>query len=279
MEQNKSEIIIFQNPCTLLNTTSNITYGCTKWTYNESQMKSTIITEYDFVCKKNYRFELIYTIEQTGYIFGAIVFSLMATKFGKRPVYLFILVAMSILGFIQYWIKDIYVYMAIGFFINAIASGIDTVCMPIAFEMIKASERTRYGMFMSYIWVVLFTGLAPLAYLVKTWRELRLIVFLIIAVLAIMNCLIMQESITWLISSGRLDEVKVVIKRIAKINRLNNDKKFKENFSNLNSVFKQLSKFNEKNKMENNLGDVNIFEEIFKHKKFLFYLFLMVLSW
>jgi hypothetical protein len=69
-----------------------------------------------------------------------------------------------------------------------------------------------------------------------------------------------------------------VIKRIAKINRLNNVKKFKENFSNLNSVFKQLSKFNEKNRMENNLGNVNIFEEIFRHKKFLFYFFVMGLS-
>ena len=247
-------------------------------------MKSTIITEYDFVCEKNYYFELLYTIEQIGSIIGAIVFSLFANKFGKKPIYLLILTGMSILGGIQYFMKNFYIYTSIGFFINSLAAGLDAVLFPLMFETIKASQRTKYGMAMSYIWVILFTLLAPLAYFIKTWRELRLTIFVFITVFALFSWLFIQESITWLISLGKFKEAKRVIKRIAKINRLHNDELFKNEFEKICQVFEQLSKFKEVQKQKNShsnilSGNINIFEEIFKEKKFFLYLILIVFSW
>jgi MFS family permease len=244
-------------------------------------MKSTIITEYDFVCKKSYHFELLYTIEQSGYIVGTIVFSLIANKIGKKIALIYILFCMSVLGILQYWIKLYYLYTAVGFFINSLAAGVDTVAFPLMFETIKTSQRTRYGMAVSYIWVILFTGLSPLAYLIKTWRELRLAVFIFITILAFSSCFIVEESIMWLISKGEFDKASHVIIKIAKINQLYNTEKFKEEFSIIKQNFNQLWKFNETKRLKLKIQKVkiNIFKEIIKEKIFFIYFLLVVFSW
>ena len=267
--------------CNVINTTSNFSNECNKWVYDKSQMKSTIITEYDFVCKKNYHFELLYTIEQAGYIVGTIIFSLIANKIGKKIVLINILICMSVLGILQYWIKLYYLYTAVGFLINSLASGVDAVAFPLMFETIKTSQRTRYGMAVSYIWVILFTGLSPLAYLIKSWRELRLTIFIVITVLAISSCFIVEESIMWLISKGEFDKASRVIKKIANINRLYNNENFKEEFSKIKQVFNQLWNFNETKRLKSKIQtvDINIFKEIFKEKTFFIYLLLVVFSW
>ena len=105
-----------------------------------------------------------------------------------------------------------------------------------------------------------------------------------ITVFALFSWLFIQESITWLISLGKFKEAKRVIKRIAKINRLHNDELFKNEFEKICQVFEQLSKFKEVQKQKNShsnilSGNINIFEEIFKEKKFFLYLILIVFSW
>ena len=266
--------------CFLLNTKNNVTYECNKWLYDESQMKTTIITEYGFVCKKNYYFELLYTIEQIGNIIGAIIFSFAANKIGKRLVLLFILTFTSFLGIMQFFIKQIYAYTAIGFLINSLVSGLDTVIFPLTFETIKANQRTRYGMTMSYIWVIIFTCLSPLAYIIKRWRELRLAIFIVLSVLSILSCIIVQESAMWLISKGEFNKACVVIKKIAKINRLDEDENFKEEFVEIKNKLLNLNRMQkEKSELQTESANTNIFYEIFKQKRFLFYLVIMVFSW
>ena len=127
----------------------------------------------------------------------------------------------------------------------------------------------------------MFTGLSPLAYLIKSWRELRLTIFIVITVLAISSCFIVEESIMWLISKGEFDKASRVIKKIANINRLYNNENFKEEFSKIKQVFNQLWNFNETKRLKSKIQtvDINIFKEIFKEKTFFIYLLLVVFSW
>lgn len=62
--------------------------------------------------------------------------------------------------------------------------------------------------------------MAPLAYAVKQWREIRLIIFATLAILSVFSTLLVQESIRWLISISRLDACLKTIDRIAVFNRL-----------------------------------------------------------
>lgn len=133
---------------------ANETVKCTEWKYDASQMHSTIITEYGFVCDKNYYFELAYSIEQVGYIVGTLIFSFVADLIGRKPVLIAVLWSMSLLGFAQYFVTSFVVYIIIGFVINSLACGLEAVCVTLVLEMFSTSKRTLFGIGIQVIWVI-----------------------------------------------------------------------------------------------------------------------------
>lgn len=276
--------------CNILNITNNFTYECNKWVYNTSEMKSTIISEYDFVCSRNYYFETAYSLEQIGFMVGALIFSLTADRLGRKKVLIVAMFCFSILGIIQYWVKNFYIFMSIGFIINCFASGLDSVCVPLVLETYEIKKRTRYGMMIAYIWVLVFSGLSPLAYIIRTWRELRLAIFVTVLVISIISFFFICESLTWLISKFTFDQARHEIKKIAKINRIAKTAQFKENFNKINNYFNQLTNFKNKCEPDQKQGliDENVlvaekkksdFFDAIKHKKFFLYLFIMSTTW
>lgn len=131
--------------CSAFNVSSNETVKCSKWRYDGSQMRSTIISEYDFVCDKDYYFEVAYSIEQIGYVIGTLIFSFIADIVGRKPVLVGVLLAMSVLGLIQQYIYNFYLYIALGFVINALACGSEAVCVTLVLEMFSTAKRTFFG--------------------------------------------------------------------------------------------------------------------------------------
>ena len=127
-------------------------YDCNSWSYDDTFMKETKITEYDFVCDNDYVFETAYSVEQMGYVVGTLIFSIYADRLGRKPVFIFILLIMTILGFIQFFMKNFYAYTAVGFFINIFATGTDSICVTLILELVSTSRRTSFGMGMVVIY-------------------------------------------------------------------------------------------------------------------------------
>jgi OCT family organic cation transporter-like MFS transporter 4/5 len=207
--------------CSALDKTTNETIKCTKWIYDQSQMKNTIITEFDFVCDKNYHFELAYSLEQIGYIVGTLIFSFIADLVGRKPVLVTVLIAMSILGLVQQYVYNFVAYMVIGFVINSLACGLEAVCVTLVLEMFSTSKRTLFGIGIEVVWVVVLAAMSPLAYFIRTWREIRLAIFIVLTLLAVCSFWLVQESIRWLISMSELNKAKQIINYISSYNRLN----------------------------------------------------------
>ncbi len=145
--------------CSIIDKSTNRSIKCSNWSYDEDYMKHTIISEYNLVCDKDYVFGMSYSLEQTGYIFGTLLFSILADKIGRKPILVLVLFFMAILGFIQYWIKNYVIYMVFGFIINFFASGLDSVCVPLVLEIVTTKQRTGFGIGMEYVWVIVLTSL------------------------------------------------------------------------------------------------------------------------
>jgi MFS family permease len=107
--------------CSALDIHTNKSVKCTKWTYDTSQMTSTIVTEFDFVCEKDYYFELAYSIEQIGYVVGTLIFSYLADVIGRKPVMVLVLISMSLIGLVQQFITNFWAFMSLGLIINSLA--------------------------------------------------------------------------------------------------------------------------------------------------------------
>jgi MFS family permease len=245
--------------CSALDINTNQTIKCTKWIYDDSQMKSTIITEYNFVCEKNYHFELAYALEQIGYIVGTLVFSFIADLVGRKPVLVSVLIAMSILGLIQQYIYNFVAYMIIGFIINSLACGLEAVCVTLVLEMFSTSKRTLFGIGIEVVWVLILAAMSPLAYFIRTWREIRLAIFAVLSLLAVCSFWLVQESIRWLISMSQINKAKLIINYISAYNKLDRlsttDRKkiarFERKQKRVNKLFDQLEIYNRLNDSNN----------------------------
>ena len=268
------------------------------------------------VCDKNYYFELAYSIEQIGYIIGTLIFSFIADKIGRKPVFVGVIISMAILGILQYFVLDLFIYFVIGFVINSLACGLEAVCVTLVLEMFSTSKRTLFGIGIEVVWVIILASMSPLAYLIQTWREIRLVIFFVLAILSLLSFFMVQESIRWLISVEKLDEAAVIIDRIAKHNRLNkiNKKsettttptnkigKFKLNKQRLTKMFSQLATYNKSQqpistqKHQKETPETPAFQpipsaaattkrttsqvvDIVKHPKFRLYVIIMALNW
>ena len=271
------------------------------------------------VCDKNYYFELAYSIEQIGYIIGTLIFSFIADKIGRKPVFVGVIISMSILGILQYFVLDLFIYFVIGFIINSLACGLEAVCVTLVLEMFSTSKRTLFGIGIEVVWVIILASMSPLAYLIQTWREIRLVIFFVLAILSLFSFCLVQESIRWLISVEKLDEAAIIIDRIAKYNRLNKNKKketptnkigkFKLNKQRLSKMLSQLAIYNKSqldqdqeqpivNQNNNNTStptstptqpevqqqpttkrNTNQVIDIVKHPKFRLYVIIMALNW
>ena len=268
------------------------------------------------VCDKNYYFELAYSIEQVGYIIGTLIFSFIADKIGRKPVFVGVIISMAILGILQYFVLDLFIYFVIGFVINSLACGLEAVCVTLVLEMFSTSKRTLFGIGIEVVWVIILASMSPLAYLIQTWREIRLVIFFVLAILSLLSFCMVQESIRWLISVEKLDEAAVIIDRIAKYNRLNkiNKKtqttttptnkigKFKLNKQRLTKMFSQLDIYNKSQQPISTQQNINKetsetptlpiqsaaaatkrttsqVVDIVKHPKFRLYVIIMALNW
>jgi len=283
--------------CSVLNAFTNETIKCQKWLYDKSQLTATIITEFDLVCDKNYYFELAYSLEQIGYIIGTLIFSYVADKIGRKPVFVGVIISMSVLGIVQYFVLDLMIYFIIGFVINSLACGLEAVCVTLVLEMFSTSKRTLFGIGIEIVWVLILASMSPLAYVIQTWREIRLAIFFVLACLSIASFWLVQESIRWLISVEKLEKAELIVNRISKYNKLN--KKTANSMASLKEMFNQLSIYNkfQLNKITTNeelLAATTADEtaaatvpkrttsqviDIVKHPKFRLYVIIMALNW
>jgi len=242
--------------CSAIDMYTNETMKCNKWIYDESQMKSTIISEYNFVCEKNYFFELAYSIEQIGYIIGTLIFSYIGDILGRKPVLVGSLFAMTLFGLIQQYIKNFVMFISLGVLINAFASGIDAVSVTMILELFPTRKRTLFGIGVEIAWVIVLALLSPVAYYIKDWREIRFIIFIVLALLSLVSKWSVQESIIWLISMSRTDKAKQIIDQMVRFNRLTQGRtkaeliKFKLRRLQIDTLLDELNEYNKRSKEE-----------------------------
>jgi len=133
--------------------------------------------------------------------------------------------------------------------------------------------------------------MSPLAYLIQTWREIRLAIFLVLTALSLGSHWMVQESIRWLISIENLEKANKIVQKIAKYNNLTNAKTsaFYLNKENLSVMFNELSSYNKiqtDKPKQTSTSDSPATKrtssqvvDIVKHPKFRLYVIIMALNW
>uniref|UniRef100_A0A672T913 Solute carrier family 22 member 7-like n=1 Tax=Sinocyclocheilus grahami TaxID=75366 RepID=A0A672T913_SINGR len=190
---------------------SNVSVPCQHgWVYDHSQFTSTTATEWDLVCDNKKLNQALATFFFIGVTIGAVMFGQLADKFGRKPMIQVSFVASSIFGIVEAFSTS-YVMFAIARALCGLAlTGMSITTVALCVEWTDVKHRTFTGTIISLGWSVGNMLLALLAYLIRDWRHLILVVT--------SPCLVGIISARWLLANGRVEEAQKYLIQCAKMN-------------------------------------------------------------
>jgi len=101
--------------------------------------------QWDLVCDRAYLKDLTQTILIVGVMFGALIFTSLSDKFGRKPVLLFSQWAMVIVGVANAFAPNYYVFTVFRFFtgmIQQVCLPANAICKRIVFAIVENSLQT-----------------------------------------------------------------------------------------------------------------------------------------
>ncbi|XP_035989066.1 solute carrier family 22 member 6 isoform X4 [Fundulus heteroclitus] len=202
-----------------LNASQLQTEGCVDgWSFDQSEFSSTTVSEWDLVCSLRPLKQMIQTIYMGGVLTGAIIFGGLSDRFGRKSVLIWSYLQLAVLGCSSALSPSYTAYCIFRFLSGMAVSGIILNGVSLKVEWIPTKTRTLVGTLTSFFFTFGQMILAGLAYWLRDWRKLQLVVcapqFIFFA-----YSWWYAESARWLVLNRRSEKALKTLHRVARINR------------------------------------------------------------
>ncbi|XP_029799069.1 solute carrier family 22 member 16 [Suricata suricatta] len=188
------------------------------YVYDKSKWSSTVVTQWDLVCNREWLAKVIQPVFMVGVLLGAMVFGHLSDRIGRRFVLWSTSTGMFLFGLAAAFSFNYYSFMIARFLIAMSGSGYLVVVFVYVTEFIGMKSRTWACIQMHSFFAVGTMVVALTGYFVRTWWIYQ-IVLSTVTVPFVLCCWILPETPFWLLSEGRCEEAQKVVDTIAKWNR------------------------------------------------------------
>ncbi|XP_061747473.1 solute carrier family 22 member 4-like isoform X1 [Nerophis ophidion] len=190
------------------------------WNYSRQLYQSTAVSEFDLVCNKRWRQPLTVTIFFLGVLVESFFSGVLSDRFGRKPVLFGTSVIQSVFSLALLASPSWEVFCVLLF-----CSGLGNIsnylsCYVLGTEILTGNARVVYasiGVFVAFAFGYMMLPL--FAYFLRTWTGLTMANALL-GILYMPLWWFLPESPMWLLSQGRVAEAETIVRKAAKMNRV-----------------------------------------------------------
>ncbi|KAI8482966.1 hypothetical protein Bbelb_392660 [Branchiostoma belcheri] len=187
------------------------------WHYDRSQYKSSITMESDIVCGNKWLAKMAQSIYMVGFLVGSLAFGDISDRVGRKIVYFGTVALQCFCGIACSFAHNYIAFVVLRFFIGAAGVGAYVTGFVLVSEVVGTSKRTLVGT-LEYVFFVLgYVIMGGIAYFVRTWNMLQLIISLP-GVVWLPLWFLVTESPRWLLAKGRTEEARGIVEKMAEKN-------------------------------------------------------------
>ncbi|XP_071479194.1 organic cation transporter protein-like [Diadema antillarum] len=188
------------------------------WLHDTSEIKSSIVMDWDLVCDKRNYPDYAQSVLYGGYLFGSMFFGYLADRIGRRPSLFMAIFIQATFGVLVAFSPNYWAYLVFKFIQAAGNRAVLLIGFIIVVEFVGPKWRTVTGISIRIFYAFGFMILALLAFFVRYWKTLQIVVSAPLYTFFIFVPFI-PESARWLVSQGKSKKAEEVIQHVAKINR------------------------------------------------------------
>ncbi|XP_075453730.1 solute carrier family 22 member 16 isoform X1 [Ascaphus truei] len=195
--------------------------------YDHTHLESSIVTEWDLVCDREWLAKLAQPTFMFGVLIGAVIFGDIADRVGRRPIMLFTSTGQFIFGIAVAFTFDYYSFVIVRFLLAMVSSGYLVVVFVYVTEYVGIKARTWASMHVHAFFAVGVMVVALVGFLVRTWWIYQIILS-ITTLPFVLCCWMLPETPFWLHSQRKYKEVEKLINTMEKWNKVSTPCKLSE---------------------------------------------------
>ncbi|XP_051159902.1 carcinine transporter-like isoform X1 [Leptopilina boulardi] len=220
---------------------TNRTIPCERWEYNFTQIPyASIGAELDWVCERSYLISTAQAIFFCGSIIGGFLFGWIADHKGRIPAVVYCNIAALIATIASANTGAFWSFAICRFFSGFAFDNVINIPLIIVMEYVAVKRRTMVvNVAFGVYFAIASTAIPWIAYYVANWRYFAYVIS-VPFFLSLVTPWILPESARWFISNGKIDQVLMKLRKIAKINGMNPHPRVYEIFTlNVKAAYKE----------------------------------------